>query len=97
MQISWFINSFVLAVIQSITLIVIKSKLFDHLLLTSRHPRSILSLLLSLLLLLINPVQLYLIQLLIGLRLLRVITMSLRLLFFPTLLLAPASLIQTFF
>ena len=97
MQISWFINSFVLAVIQSITLIVIKSKLFDHLLLTSRHPRSILSLLLSLLLLLINPVQLYLIQLLIGLRLLRVITMSLRLLFFPTLLLAPASLIQIFF
>lgn len=97
MQISWFINSFVLAVIQSITLIVIKSKLFDHLLLTSRHPRSILSLLLSLLLLLINPVQLYLIQLLVGLRLLRVITMSLRLLFFPTLLLAPASLIQTFF
>ena len=97
MQISWFINSFVLAVIQSITLIVIKSKLFDHLLLTSRHPRSILSLLLSLLLLLINPVQLYLIQLLIGLRLLRVITMSIRLLFFPTLLLAPASLIQTFF
>ena len=97
MQISWFINSFVLAVIQSITLIVIKSKLFDHLFLTSRHPRSILSLLLSLLLLLINPVQLYLIQLLIGLRLLRVITMSLRLLFFPTLLLAPASLIQIFF
>ena len=97
MQISWFINSFVLAVIQSITLIVIKSKLFDHLLLTSRHPRSILSLLLSLLLLLINPVQLYFIQLLIGLWLLRVITMSLRLLFFPTLLLAPASLIQTFF
>lgn len=97
MHISWLINSVVLTLIQSITLIVIKSKLLDRLLLTPRHPRSILFLLLSLLLFLINPVQLYLIQLLIRLRLLWVITMSLHLLFFPTLLLAPASLIETFF